>query len=83
MADEAEKTFADTARIGSGETWSESHGHSGTRRAWFVSLALVASVALAGCGLTFAPRFLLWVGVGCAAALGVYSLAARVWSDYE
>lgn len=77
------KRVADTAQIGVGETWGESHGHSGTRRAWIVSIAIVCSILLAGGGFTFGPRVLLWIGVGCAVALGGYSLIGRVWSDYS
>ncbi|HET9172379.1 MAG TPA: hypothetical protein VFN97_23330 [Actinospica sp.] len=76
------KRLADVARIGVAETWEETHGHSGTRRAWIVSLAIVASLLLAAGGFTFGPRILLWIGVGCAVALGVYSLVGRIWSDF-
>lgn len=81
--DEDVKRFADVAQIDTGETWEKAHGHSGTRRSWIVSLTMVASLLLAAGGFTFGPRILLWIGVGCAVALGGYSLIAHVWSDYE
>lgn len=78
-----EKRLADVARIDVGETWERSHGHSGTKRAWIVSFATLASVLLAAGGFTFGPRVLLWIGVGCAVVILAYSLFAHVWTDYE
>jgi hypothetical protein len=77
------KRLADTAQIEGGDRWDRPSGHSGTRRAWVVSLAILACVLLAAGGMTFGPRLLLWVGAGLAVVLGAYSLVARVWSDYE
>ena len=76
------KTFTDTPEISGGEKWQESSGHSGTRRAWTVSLALVASFLLGAVGMTFGPRLLLWIGIGLFVVLGVYSLVAHSWSDF-
>ena len=76
------KRFTDTPEVSGGESWQETTGHSGTRHAWAVSLAMVASFLLAGAGITFGPRVLLWIGVGLFVALAVYSLAARSWTDY-
>lgn len=81
-SDEEVKRLTDTPEAQGGESWAEASGHSGTRRAWAISLALVASFLLGAAGLTFGPRVLLWVGVGLFAALAVYSLAGRVWTDY-
>lgn len=81
-ADEDVKRFADTADVEGGESWAEATGHSGTRHAWAVSISMVASFLLAGAGLTFGPRVLLWVGVGLFVALAVYSVATRSWTDY-
>lgn len=61
----------------------EPKGHGGTRRSWSVSLAMVAAFLLAGAGMTFGPHVLLWVGVGLFVLLGVYSLAARTWTDHD
>jgi hypothetical protein len=80
--DQDTKRFTDTPEVLGGETWQHASGHSGTRRAWTVSLAMVASFLLAGGGMTFGPRALLWIGIGLFAALGVYSLAAHTWTDY-
>jgi hypothetical protein len=76
------KPFTDTSEIEGGETWERSTGHSGTRHAWAVSLAMVASFLLAGAGMTFGPRLLLWIGAGLFVVLGVYSLTAHAWTDY-
>jgi opacity protein-like surface antigen len=81
-ADTDTKRFTDTPEISGGEKWEESSGHSGTRRAWTVSLAMVASFLVAGVGMTFGPRLLLWIGIGLFVVLGVYSLAAHSWSDF-
>ena len=61
----------------------EPEGHGGTRHSWSVSLAMVAAFLLAGAGMTFGPRVLLWVGVGLFVLLGLYSLAAHTWTDHE
>ncbi|HEX4791500.1 MAG TPA: hypothetical protein VH372_23760 [Actinospica sp.] len=74
------KKLADTASVE--ETWEHASGHSGTRRAWAVSIGMVAAFLLAAGGMTFGPRVLQWVGVGGFVVLGVYSLAARTWTDY-
>lgn len=73
----------DPPDVRDGETWEEPTGHSSTRHAWTVSLAMVAAFLLGGAGFTFGPRVLLWVGVGLFVALGVYSLAAHAWTDYD
>jgi hypothetical protein len=80
-AGEDRKRFTDAPEISGGEKWEEPSGHSGTRHAWSVSLAMVASFLLAGVGMTFGPRVLLWIGIGLFCALGVYSLATHAWSD--
>lgn len=82
-ADQDAKKVTDTAQLGGGETWEHPSGHSGTRRSWLVSVAMIATFLLAGGGLTFGPRVLLWVGVGLFAALGVYSLAGHTWTDQD
>jgi hypothetical protein len=61
----------------------EPKGHGGTPRSWSVSLAMVAAFLLAGAGMTFGPRALLWVGVALFVVLGAYSLAARTWTDHD
>jgi hypothetical protein len=76
------KPFSDTPEIEGGETWEQSTGHSGTRHSWAVSLAMVASFLLAGAGMTFGPRVLLWIGAGLFVVLGIYSLATHAWTDY-
>jgi peptidoglycan/LPS O-acetylase OafA/YrhL len=78
------KPFTDTPQLEGGETetWEQSTGHSGTRHAWTVSLAMVASFLLAGAGMTFGPRLLLWIGAGLFVVLGIYSLATHAWTDY-
>jgi hypothetical protein len=81
-ADTNTKKFTDTPEISGGEKWQEPSGPSGTRRAWTVSLAMVASFLLGGVGMTFGPRLLLWIGIGLFAVLGVYSLVAHSWSDF-
>jgi hypothetical protein len=81
-ADEDIKRFTDTADVLGGETWEYPTGHSGTRSSWAVSLAMVGSFLLAGAGMTFGPRVLLWIGAGLFVALGVYSFAAHTWTDY-
>jgi hypothetical protein len=80
-ADEDVKPFTDTSDVAGGESWAGATGHSGTRHAWAVSLAMVASFLLGAGGLAFGPRVLLWVGVGLFVALSVYSLSRRVWTD--
>lgn len=81
-ADEEPKKFADTAQLGEPETWAHPAGHSGTRRAWVISIGMLAAFLLAGGGFTFGPRVLLWVGVAVFVVLGVLSFAIRVWTDY-
>lgn len=81
-AAEERKSFTDTPQIRGGETWSAPSGHSGTRRAWAVSAALLVSFVLGGVGMTFGPRLLLWIGSGLFVAFGVYSLATHSWSDF-
>lgn len=77
-----QKTFTDTPQVGGGEKWSEPSGHSGTRRAWALSLAMLASFILGGVGITFGPRMLLWIGSGLFVVLGAYSLTTHAWSDF-
>lgn len=81
-ADEDVKKLTDLPDIQGGERWDHPVGHSGTRHAWLVSVAMVACFLLAAGGFTFGPRVLLWIGVGLFAALGIYSLASRAWTDY-
>jgi hypothetical protein len=81
-ADKDVKKLTDTADVRGGETWEDATGHSGTKHAWAISLAMVASALLAAGGMTFGPRVLLWVGVGLFVALGLYSVATRAWTDY-
>jgi hypothetical protein len=82
-SDQERKTFTDTPELRGGETWEQATGHSGTRRAWATSLLMVASFMLAGAGMTFGPRVLLWIGAGLFVVLGVYGLATHAWTDYE
>jgi Flp pilus assembly protein TadB len=81
-ADEDRKKFADTADFADKETWGHPAGHSGTRRAWAVSTGMLASFLLAGAGLTFGPRVLLWIGIGLFVVLGALGFTVRVWTDY-
>lgn len=81
-ADEEPKRFVDTADFADKETWAHPVGHSGTRRAWALSLGMLAAFLLAGGGFTFGPRVLLWVGVAVFVALGLLSFGIRVWTDY-
>lgn len=81
-AGEETKSFTDTPQLADGETWENATGHSGTRRAWVVSLAMVASFLIGGVGMTLGPRVLLWIGAGLFVLLAVYSLAAHTWTDY-
>lgn len=81
-ADGDVKQFTDTADVLGGERWAHPAGHSGTRHAWAVSFAMVAAFLLAGGGMTFGPRVLLWIGAGLFIVLGVYSLATHAWTDY-
>ena len=79
----AARTDEGDGERGSGsETAQRAPSHSGTCRAWAVSLAMVASFLLAAAGMTFGPRTLLWIGVGLFGAFGIYSLAAHAWTDY-
>ncbi|WP_157436065.1 hypothetical protein [Actinospica robiniae] len=43
---------------------------------------MLASFLLAGEGLAFGPRVLLWIGVGLFVALCVGGFAMRAWTDY-
>lgn len=81
-ADDEPKRLADTPDLADKETWAHPAGHSGTHRAWAVSVAMLASFLLAGEGLTFGPRVLLWIGVGLFVALGVLGLAMSAWTDF-
>ena len=81
-ADDEPKRFVDTADLADKETWAHPAGHSGTRRAWTISVSMLASFVLAGVGLTFGPRALLWIGVALFVALAAVSFGLSVWTDY-
>ncbi|MBR7829127.1 hypothetical protein KDK95_22660 [Actinospica sp. MGRD01-02] len=76
------KKIADTPSLADQETWDAPLGHSGTRRAWALSLSMLAAFILGAIGLTVGPRVLLWIGVAAFVLLGAFSLATRTWTDY-
>jgi hypothetical protein len=79
--DAERKKVTDTADIRGGETWRHPRGHSGSRRTWLVVAVILAGALLVAFGLTFAPSFLLWIGIFLILAAGVVGTATRVWSD--
>jgi hypothetical protein len=81
-ADQDVERLADAPELAPGETRGRSSDHGGTRHAWAVSLAMVASFLLGAAGMTFGPRALLWLGVGLFVLLGCYSVAMHIWTDY-
>jgi hypothetical protein len=38
---------------------------------------------LAGVGLTFGPRVLIWIGAGLVVLVGLIGLATNVWGGYR
>lgn len=82
VADEEPKRHADTADLAGQDTWAHPSGHSGTRRAWALSVGLLASFGLAAAGLAASPRVLLWIGIALFVILAAYSVSTRAWTDY-
>lgn len=76
------KRLADHASLADEETWEAPLGHSGTRRAWTLTLCMLAAFILGAFGLTTGPRVLLWIGVAAFVLLGAFSVWTRTWTDY-
>lgn len=83
VADDEPKQLTDTPNLLEDETWGHPRGHSGTRRAWAVSLCMLVAFLLGAGGLTFGPRVLLWTGAGLFVVLTVYGLATHTWTDFS
>lgn len=82
VADDEPKRLADTADLADKETWAHPSGHSGTHRAWLITVGMLASFGLGAAGLASGPRVLLWIGIALFVVLAVYSVSVRAWSDY-
>jgi hypothetical protein len=82
-SDQDIKRVADMPSIRGGEKWAEAKGHSGTRRAWVLSVLVLVGAVLIAFGMTVGPFLLVWIGIAAVVLAGGYSLVSRTWSDYE